>query len=100
MRKPCVVCVLCKAGNCALNVNKKYKTIICLCETQVVFQITPLDFAEWLVVLKISFPVILLDETLKFGSRHLGDGSNVFRGVLCVVGMWAAYAAVLLYCPW
>ena len=65
-----------------------------------VFQITPLNVAEWLVVLKISFPVILLDETLKFGARHLVDGSRSFRGVQWVVGMWAAYAAILLYSPW
>uniref|UniRef100_A0A8C8J8A7 Calcium-transporting ATPase n=1 Tax=Oncorhynchus tshawytscha TaxID=74940 RepID=A0A8C8J8A7_ONCTS len=32
----------------------------------VIFQITPLDLTQWLVVLKISLPVILLDELLKF----------------------------------
>jgi len=67
---------------------------------QVVFQITPLNVAEWLVVLKISFPVILLDETLKLGARNLADGRMSFRGIHWVIGMWAAYAAVLLYSPW
>merc|ERR1711934_982158 len=31
----------------------------------VVFQITPLSFAQWMVVMKFSLPVILLDELLK-----------------------------------
>lgn len=71
-----------------------------MCELQVVFQITPLNVAEWLVVLKISFPVILLDETLKFGARHLVSGSRSFRGIEWVLAMWVAYAAILLYSPW
>ncbi|XP_077455992.1 sarcoplasmic/endoplasmic reticulum calcium ATPase 2-like isoform X2 [Stigmatopora argus] len=36
----------------------------------VIFQITPLDATQWLMVLKISMPVILLDELLKFTARH------------------------------
>merc|ERR1712210_452803 len=31
----------------------------------VVFQITPLSFAQWMVVMKFSLPVILLDDLLK-----------------------------------
>merc|ERR550532_2107613 len=38
-----------------------------------VFQITPLSLEEWMAVLKISFPVILLDETLKFVARKFTD---------------------------
>ncbi|KAL5108299.1 Sarcoplasmic/endoplasmic reticulum calcium ATPase 3 [Taenia crassiceps] len=34
-----------------------------------IFQISPLSLAEWAVVLKISFPVLLLDETMKMLSR-------------------------------
>jgi len=36
-----------------------------------VFQITPLSIDEWLAVMKISLPVVLLDETLKFVARKL-----------------------------
>uniref|UniRef100_A0A667Y2X4 Calcium-transporting ATPase n=1 Tax=Myripristis murdjan TaxID=586833 RepID=A0A667Y2X4_9TELE len=36
----------------------------------VIFQITPLDFTQWVMVLKISLPVILLDELLKFAARN------------------------------
>jgi Ca2+ transporting ATPase len=38
-----------------------------------VFQITPLNIEEWIAVLKISLPVILLDETLKFVARKITD---------------------------
>jgi len=34
-----------------------------------VFQVTPLNMEEWLAVIKISVPVILIDETLKFVAR-------------------------------
>ncbi|KAF5906274.1 sarcoplasmic/endoplasmic reticulum calcium ATPase 2 isoform X1, partial [Clarias magur] len=36
----------------------------------VIFQITPLNVTQWLMVLKISVPVILLDELLKFVARN------------------------------
>uniref|UniRef100_A0A4W4E5W8 Calcium-transporting ATPase n=1 Tax=Electrophorus electricus TaxID=8005 RepID=A0A4W4E5W8_ELEEL len=35
-----------------------------------IFQITPLNVTQWLMVLKISLPVILLDEVLKFAARN------------------------------
>ncbi|XP_058222026.1 calcium-transporting ATPase 3, endoplasmic reticulum-type isoform X1 [Rhododendron vialii] len=34
------------------------------------FSVTPLSWAEWTVVLYISFPVIIIDEILKFFSRN------------------------------
>lgn len=37
---------------------------------QIIFQITPLNLTQWLMVLKISLPVILLDEFLKFAARN------------------------------
>uniref|UniRef100_H2ZLD7 Sarcoplasmic/endoplasmic reticulum calcium ATPase 2 n=1 Tax=Ciona savignyi TaxID=51511 RepID=H2ZLD7_CIOSA len=39
-----------------------------------VFQICPLDFTEWLMVLKISLPVIFVDEGLKFVARNYIEG--------------------------
>lgn len=41
-----------------------------LCHPQMIFQITPLNMTQWLMVLKISLPVILLDEVLKFAARN------------------------------
>uniref|UniRef100_A0AAY4A5Y6 Calcium-transporting ATPase n=1 Tax=Denticeps clupeoides TaxID=299321 RepID=A0AAY4A5Y6_9TELE len=38
-----------------------------------IFQITPLNVTQWLMVLKISLPVILLDEVLKFAARNYLD---------------------------
>ncbi|XP_068511869.1 LOW QUALITY PROTEIN: sarcoplasmic/endoplasmic reticulum calcium ATPase 3 [Anas acuta] len=50
-----------------------------------IFQVTPLSWPQWVVVLKISLPVILLDEGLKYLSRNHLDGilrtvRNVERG--------------------
>ncbi|XP_061155919.1 sarcoplasmic/endoplasmic reticulum calcium ATPase 1 isoform X1 [Syngnathus typhle] len=41
-----------------------------------IFQVTPLRWSQWMVVLKISIPVILLDEALKFISRHYLEGDE------------------------
>uniref|UniRef100_A0A8C9WGQ3 Calcium-transporting ATPase n=1 Tax=Scleropages formosus TaxID=113540 RepID=A0A8C9WGQ3_SCLFO len=45
-----------------------------------IFQVTPLRWSQWIVVLKISFPVILLDEALKYISRHHLEGTVRCRG--------------------
>lgn len=41
---------------------------------QLIFQVTPLHWSQWIVVLKISIPVILLDEALKYMSRNILEG--------------------------
>lgn len=64
-----------------------------------VFQITHLGMAEWLTVLKISLPVILIDETLKFGARHLSEGSGAWRGAHWMVAVWALYISFICYSP-
>jgi Ca2+ transporting ATPase len=38
-----------------------------------VFQVTPLNAVEWFAVMKMSIPVILMDETLKFMARKFAD---------------------------
>uniref|UniRef100_A0A8C5C7K7 Calcium-transporting ATPase n=1 Tax=Gadus morhua TaxID=8049 RepID=A0A8C5C7K7_GADMO len=50
-----------------------------------IFQVTPLHWSQWVVVLKISIPVILLDEVLKCLSRHHQDGrlSHTDSASLC-----------------
>lgn len=64
---------------------------------QTIFQITPLNVAEWIAVLKISFPVIILDETLKFIARKFTDGnSSVVLELSVLVGVWAAYLGMML----
>uniref|UniRef100_A0A915BMJ8 Calcium-transporting ATPase n=2 Tax=Parascaris TaxID=6254 RepID=A0A915BMJ8_PARUN len=76
-----------------------------------IFQITPLNFTEWMAVLKISFPVILLDEILKFFARNYIDGESLpsskqsvfaktrMRSVITVTGLvciWLGYFYWLL----
>uniref|UniRef100_A0A8C7P168 Calcium-transporting ATPase n=1 Tax=Oncorhynchus mykiss TaxID=8022 RepID=A0A8C7P168_ONCMY len=46
-----------------------------------IFQVTPLSWCQWIVVLKISIPVILLDEALKYISRNHLDGMTQFLKV-------------------
>uniref|UniRef100_A0A8C9XIB9 Calcium-transporting ATPase n=1 Tax=Sander lucioperca TaxID=283035 RepID=A0A8C9XIB9_SANLU len=47
-----------------------------------IFLVTPLRLSQWIVVLKISFPVILLDEALKYISRNHLEGTLSIFGPL------------------
>lgn len=47
-----------------------------LSTSQLIFQVTPLSWPQWVVVMKISLPVILLDEGLKYLSRNHLDGEH------------------------
>ncbi|XP_024860485.1 sarcoplasmic/endoplasmic reticulum calcium ATPase 2b isoform X1 [Kryptolebias marmoratus] len=50
----------------------------------IIFQITPLNLTQWLMVLKISLPVILLDEMLKFAARnYLEPGRELEKPASC-----------------
>lgn len=39
----------------------------------VVFNISHLSFDQWMVVMKFSLPVLLIDEALKFVARNYAD---------------------------
>lgn len=76
-----------------------------LCRPQIIFQITPLNLTQWLMVLKMSLPVILLDEILKFASRNYlepgkqlekPDGSKGCRLSACMEGVSWPFVAVSL----
>ncbi|XP_024029035.1 calcium-transporting ATPase 3, endoplasmic reticulum-type [Morus notabilis] len=45
----------------------------------VLFSVTPLSLSEWAVVLYLSFPVIIIDEVLKFFSRNSSGVRFNFR---------------------
>ncbi|KAM9474801.1 sarcoplasmic/endoplasmic reticulum calcium ATPase 2 isoform 1-T1 [Clarias gariepinus] len=71
----------------------------------VIFQITPLNLTQWLMVLKISVPVILLDELLKFVARnYLEPGKDLAVGAqqeswsvsACVQGISWPFIAICL----
>jgi len=58
---------------------------------QTIFQITPLNLTEWTAVLKISIPVIILDETLKFVARKFTDGNTSYLELAAIMAVWAIY---------
>uniref|UniRef100_A0AAY3ZSY2 Calcium-transporting ATPase n=1 Tax=Denticeps clupeoides TaxID=299321 RepID=A0AAY3ZSY2_9TELE len=41
-----------------------------------IFKLTHLNVDQWLMVLKLSFPVILIDEVLKFAARNYVEGTS------------------------
>lgn len=41
-----------------------------------IFKLTHLNVEQWMIVLKLSIPVILLDELLKFVARTYLDGKT------------------------
>merc|ERR1719334_2956421 len=61
----------------------------------VVFNITPLSIDQWMTVMKISLPVILLDEALKFVARNYADGKGVttdrWKEGAAIVAAFVAY---------
>merc|ERR1719490_117191 len=48
----------------------------------VVFNISALTLDQWIVVLKFSLPVLLLDEALKFVARNYTDGESLMGNML------------------
>ncbi|CAG2104154.1 unnamed protein product [Medioppia subpectinata] len=65
----------------------------------VVFSVCPLTVIEWWAVLKISLPVILLDETLKFIARKFIDGNRHNMEAIYLIGAWLSYFAILTSIP-
>ncbi|XP_066499528.1 sarcoplasmic/endoplasmic reticulum calcium ATPase 2 [Hoplias malabaricus] len=66
----------------------------------VIFQITPLSVSQWLMVLKISVPVILLDELLKFTARnYLEPGKELEPESLTARAMGISWLFVALSIP-
>ena len=65
---------------------------------QAVFQITPLNLEEWFAVLKISFPVIAIDEVLKIVARKITEGSCCspfeYEAVMCVISTGSTWSQI------
>ncbi|KAL7668639.1 hypothetical protein ACOME3_009334 [Neoechinorhynchus agilis] len=71
-----------------------------------IFHICPLTCEEWMTVMKLSFPVLLIDESLKMCSRHWVESTSEqrtiakrFRAIFWNISAWAVYAFVLLVYP-
>lgn len=92
------------------NFMETFWETLLLLPAQVIFQITPLNVTQWLMVLKISMPVILLDELLKFVARnYLEPGKDLALGAqheswsvsACVQGIsWPFIALCLPLVVW
>ncbi|VDN28096.1 unnamed protein product [Dibothriocephalus latus] len=64
-----------------------------------IFQISALNLAEWAVVMKLSLPVLLLDETMKACSRCFMDGHPVSKEAPLIVLLWAIFIGCLYQWP-
>merc|ERR1712127_14919 len=61
----------------------------------VIFNISALSFSQWMVVMKLSTPVLLLDEVLKFIARNYTDGKSLVPNML---SSWREGFAILTCC--
>ncbi|XP_018648452.1 putative atpase [Schistosoma mansoni] len=64
-----------------------------------IFQIAALNIAEWFAVLKISIPVLLLDETQKAIVRSSQRGHSPLYHMAIPMVMWCVYSAFLAFNP-
>lgn len=63
--------------------------------SKTVFSVCPLTVEEWWVVMKISLPVLLLDETLKLIARKFIDGNKSKSEIIYLTAAWAAFFAMI-----
>ena len=57
----------------------------------------PLSMPQWVAVLKISLPVLLLDESLKFVARRYTDGMSALATCHQLILAWALYFAYIKF---
>ena len=62
---------------------------------QSIFSVCALNAEEWWTVLKISFPVVIIDETFKYFSRKMAGGSKEKMDSLYLISAWVTYAAIV-----
>lgn len=65
---------------------------------QSVFSVCPLTVDEWWVVMKISLPVLLLDELLKLVARKFIDGNRSHAEWIYLTAAWALFFAMICHC--
>uniref|UniRef100_A0A6Q2YG56 Calcium-transporting ATPase n=1 Tax=Esox lucius TaxID=8010 RepID=A0A6Q2YG56_ESOLU len=56
-----------------------------------IFKLTHLNIEKWIVVLKLSFPVILIDEVLKFVARNYLEGKDTHRNLVFIKSIMIVY---------
>lgn len=58
------------------------------------FSVCPLNAEEWWTVFKISVPVLLLDEALKFTARKFIDGNKQQMELFNLILAWLLFFAI------
>ncbi|KAF6775488.1 hypothetical protein AHF37_05719 [Paragonimus kellicotti] len=64
-----------------------------------IFQISALNVAEWSAVIKLSLPVLLLDETQKAFARSFSEHRSPFSQIPALSLMWLGYAFLIYRFP-
>ncbi|CAL8079025.1 unnamed protein product [Calicophoron daubneyi] len=64
-----------------------------------IFQIYALNLEEWMAVVVISLPILLIDETQKAISRAVSDRRSPLREAPLIAALWLGYAAILFFFP-
>ncbi|KAF7258003.1 hypothetical protein EG68_06796 [Paragonimus skrjabini miyazakii] len=64
-----------------------------------IFQISALNVAEWSAVIKLSLPVLLLDETQKAFARSFSEHRSPFSQIPALSLMWLVYAGLIYRFP-
>ncbi|KAH7960867.1 hypothetical protein HPB49_024079 [Dermacentor silvarum] len=84
----------------AMTLSMTLHFVVLYCDIlNTVFSVCPLSVAEWFAVLKMSIPVIILDETMKFIARKFIDGTQYYYELSLLMGTWVGFLAIALYCP-
>uniref|UniRef100_A0A6Q2ZLC8 Calcium-transporting ATPase n=1 Tax=Esox lucius TaxID=8010 RepID=A0A6Q2ZLC8_ESOLU len=65
-----------------------------------IFKLTHLNIEKWIVVLKLSFPVILIDEVLKFVARNYLEGKDTHRNLVFIKSIMVLIITFEIFIIW
>ncbi|KAG0429650.1 hypothetical protein HPB47_023430 [Ixodes persulcatus] len=84
----------------AMTLSMTLHFVVLYCDIlNTVFSVCPLSVGEWMAVLKMSIPVIILDETMKFIARKFIDGTQYYFELSILLGTWVGFLAYVLCSP-
>lgn len=84
----------------AMTLSMTLHFVVLYCDIlNTVFSVCPLSVSEWFAVLKMSIPVIILDETMKFIARKFIDGTQYYFELSLLISTWVGFLAIVLCSP-